>query len=91
MVKATSNNSPQLFSCTDNKENLVNSSIKAIKFKDYNTKLFFEIELPDITLSPFYRESILISTLKDDGESKHQAILCEPTAANLWVFKHLGV
>lgn len=88
-VKAVSLKPPQLFACTNDQESLIDSSITSIIVKDKRTKLVFKIELPDNALSPLYRESILISTSKDDIESKHQAISCEPKGANLWVFKHL--
>lgn len=79
-IKAVTTQLPAVYLVVDAQEELLPTAIQQIVVKDKPTGIIFQIQLPQTGISSVFQESLHISI-------EQQALVCEPKAANLWVFK----
>jgi hypothetical protein len=82
-VKSASTGLPQIYSIVDDQKELPLLDVKQIRINDRETSSVIEIVMPQNNISLLFQESIQIIT-------NNYGIVCEPKAANLWVFKCLA-
>ncbi|AUR51313.1 hypothetical protein [Aquella oligotrophica] len=87
-IKATRIESPLVYSINNSQKESLLSNIHKIVFKNRQTGIIFEIELPRRDISPIFQESIQITIkIKKEANIYPHGIICEPKAANLWVIR----
>lgn len=82
-VKSASTELPQIYSIVDDQEQLPLLDVKQIIINDSETTSVIELLMPQDNIPLLFQESIQIRT-------NNCAIVCEPKANNLWVFKRLA-
>ncbi len=82
-VKSVSTGLPQIYAIENNQEQPLFLDIKRMILGVRETSSVIEIIMPQDNISSVFQESIQIIT-------NSHGIVCEPKAANLWVFKDLA-
>lgn len=83
-VKSVSTGLPQIYAIKNDQKQPILMDIKRIIVNVTEIPSVVEIIMPHDNISSLFQESVQIIT-------NNHAIVCEPKAANLWVFKNLAI
>ncbi|RTL10001.1 MAG: hypothetical protein EKK54_12585 [Neisseriaceae bacterium] len=83
-VKFVSSGLPQIYAIENDHKQPILMDIRHIIINITEVASVIEVIMPQDNISPLFQESVQIIT-------NDHAIVCEPKAANLWVFKNLTI